>query len=160
MLGRTAAALLTASLLASTAALAQPVTPGTGVQASQAWSRATPPGADTAAIYVILKAPTTDRLIGATTPEAKKAEIHQITMAGNVRVMRAMRSGLPLPPGQPVSLQPGGYHIMLTGLTNPLKLGDTFPIHLAFQTSPAIDLVARVASIGVSEPPAAGNDLR
>lgn len=160
MLGRRAAALLTASLLATPAAWAQPVTPGTGVQASQAWSRATPPGADTAAVYVILKAPTADRLIGGTTPEAKKVEIHQITMDGNVMVMRAMPNGLALPPGQPVSLQPGSYHVMLTGLTNPLKLGDTFPIHLSFQTSPAIDLVVRVAAIGVSEPPPAGTDLR
>ena len=76
-------------------------------------------------------------------------------MANNVMVMRELVGGLLLPAGEPVSLQPGGYHIMLLGLTTPLKLGQTFPMHLTFAISPAIDITARVAAIGVSSPPAA-----
>lgn len=160
MFDKRAAALLASVLLAATAAHAQPAEPGNGVTATQAWSRATPPGAQTAAVYVTLKAPTQDKLVGITTPEAMKAEVHLMAMNGNVMVMRDIPGGLPLPPGQPVSLQPGGYHIMLTGLTGPLKLGQTFPLHLTFQKSQPIDIVARVAAIGASTPPAAGTDTQ
>lgn len=155
MLAKSAFALLIAGLLAATAAQAQPTMPGDGVTASQAWSRVTPPGADTAAVYVTLKAPVGDKLIAASTPEAKEVKIHQITMANNVMIMRELVGGLLLPAGEPVPLQPGGYHIMLLGLTSPLTLGQTFPMHLTFAISPAIDIVARVAAIGVSSPPAA-----
>ena len=162
MLAKTAFAVFTTALLAATAAQAiaaqaQPTRPGDGVTASQAWSRVTPTGADTAAVYLTLKAPVQDKLVAISTPEAKKAEVHQMTMNGNVMVMRELPGGLPLPAGQPVPLQPGGYHIMLTGLTTPLKLGQTFPLHLTFATSPAIDVTARVAAIGASVPPSAGD---
>ena len=78
-----------------------------------------------------------------------------MTMNGNVMIMREVQGGLDLPPGQAVSLQPGGYHVMLTGLKAPLKLNQTFPLHLTFQVSPPIDVIARVASIGASTPPSA-----
>lgn len=152
MLVKTAAAILIASL---TAAHAQPSVPGSGVTATPAWSRVTQPGADTAAVYVTLKAPVQDKLIAAATPEAKKAEIQNTTVENNVVVMHQLPAGLGLPPGQPVPLQPGGYQITLTGLTKPLKLNDTFPLRLTFEISQPIDLVARVAAIGVSNPPAA-----
>ena len=149
MLVKTAAAVL----ILATAAHAQPSVPGSGVTATPAWTRVTT--TDTAALYVTLKAPVRDRLIAASTPEAKTAEIQNTVVENNAIVMRQLPAGLALPPGQPVSLQPGGYHIMLTGLTKPLKLNDTFPIRLTFQTSQPIDLVARVAANGTSTPPAA-----
>ena len=128
--------------------------------ATTAWSRATSAGADSAAVYVTLKSPVLDRLVAASSPEAGKAEVHQITVDAGVMVMRPLQGGLVLPPGQPVSLQPGGYHIMLTGLKGPLTLNQTFPLHLVFQVSQPIDVVARVAAIGVSTPPAAGSTLQ
>jgi copper(I)-binding protein len=155
MLVKRAAVVLISGFLAATAVQAQPSTPGAGVVATTAWSRATPPGADTAAVYITLKSPVADKLIAVTTPEAGKAEVHQMTMNGNVMIMREVQGGLDLPPGQAVSLQPGGYHLMLTGLKAPLKLNQTFPLHLTFQVSPPIDVIARVASIGASTPPSA-----
>ena len=149
-MGKCAAVALIAGLLTAGSAHAQPSVPGSGVTATAPWSRATPGGADTAAVYVTLKSPVQDRLIGASSPQAAKAEIHQITVSGNVMVMRELQGGLSLPPGQPVPLQPGGYHIMLTGLKGPLTLNQTFPLHLVFQVSQPIDVVARVAAVGVS----------
>ncbi len=160
MFDKHAAALLASVLLTATPAPAQPSQPGSGVTATQAWSRATPPGAQTAAVYVTLKAPVQDKLIGVATPEAKKAEVHLVAVNGNVMEMREVPGGLPLPPGQPVSLQPGGYQIMLTGLTGPLKFGQTFPLRLTFLVSQPIDIVARVAAIGASIPPDAGADIK
>lgn len=159
-MGKRAVVASIVGLLAAASAQAQPSVPGSGVTATTAWSRVTPTGADTAAVYVTLKSPVLDRLVGASTPEASKAEMHQITVDGGVMVMRPVQGGLVLPPGQPVPLQPGGYHIMLTGLKAPLKLNQTFPLHLTFQVSQPIDVVARVAAVGVSTPPAAGSTLQ
>jgi copper(I)-binding protein len=35
---------------------------------------------------------------------------------------------LPLEPGKPLTLTPGGYQIMLLGLEPPLKQGQSFPL--------------------------------
>ena len=152
MLVKTTAAILLATLAA---AHAQPSVPGSGVTATTPWTRATT--ADTAAVYVTLKSPVQDRLIAVTTPGAT-AQLDLMVVDGGTTVARPLPAGLALPPGQPVPLQPGGYFITLTGLTKPLQLNDTFPLRLTFAISQPIDLTARVAAIGPSNPPAAGTN--
>ena len=46
--------------------------------------------------------------------------------------MRQLES-LELPAKQTVKLEPGGLHIMLLDLKNPLKLGDKVPLRLTLQ---------------------------
>ena len=46
--------------------------------------------------------------------------------------MRAV-PGLELPAGKPVDLKPGGYHVMLMDLKQPLKAGDTVPLTLVVE---------------------------
>ena len=78
--------------------------------------------------------------------------VHEMTMDGNVMRMRPVPGGLALPPGQAVTLQPGGYHIMLEGLKSPLKQGQGIPLHLTFAKSNPVDVTATVAAIGASGP--------
>ena len=130
---------------------AQPSQPN-AVAATAAWSRATPPGAQTAAVYLTLKSAFADKLVAISTPAAKTAQVHSMTMDGNVMRMRDV-TNLDLPAGQPVSLQPGGYHIMLEGLAAPLKRGQTIPLHLTFQKSAPIDVQAVVATMGATTAP-------
>ena len=133
------------------------------VQVSNAWSRATPGGASTGAVYLTLDSPAGDTLTGATSPVAKTASVHEMSMDGNVMKMRALPAGLPLPPGQHVMLQPGGYHIMLEGLNAPLKQGQTLPLHLTFAKSAPVDVVATVAGVGASGPSSgamSGHDMK
>lgn len=113
---------------ASTAAQTNPV------EVSNAWARATPGKAENGAAYLTLKSAVADRLTGASTPLAKKAELHQMTMDGTVMKMRQL-SGIDLPAGQPVTLKPGAMHVMLVGLTQPLKVGQSFPLTLHFEKS-------------------------
>ena len=120
------------------------------VVAEHPWSRATPPGASTGAVYVTLLSKDGDRLVGATSPAATGASVHDMTMDGNIMRMREVVGGLTLPPGKPVALQPGGYHIMLTGLKAPLKRGETVPLHLTFANAPPLDIAAPIAGIGAS----------
>lgn len=133
--------------LSAAAALAQ----GGDVVIKDVWARATPGGAQTAAVYATLESPAGDRLTGASTPAAQKAELHQMTMHGNVMEMRPV-AGLDLPPGQPVTLKPGGYHLMLTGLAKPLVAGTSFPLTLDFAKAGARQLTVSVAGIGAMGP--------
>ena len=105
-------------LFSTAAALAQ----SGDIEIKNAWARATPGGAQTAAAYVTIEAPSGDRLTGVSTPAAQKADIHSMTMDNGVMKMRQL-DGLDLPAGKEVTLKPGGYHIMLTGLAKPLEAG-------------------------------------
>ena len=141
---------LTAALLAVTTALAQQ--PASPVQARDAWARATPPGASTGAVYMTLIRPADDRLTGASSPVAGEASVHEMRMTGEVMHMRAVENGLALPAGKPVTLAPGGYHLMLERLKAPLKPGEAMPVHLTFQKAPPLDVTAQVQSIGAAGP--------
>lgn len=113
------------------------------VTADGAWSRATAPQQAVGAAYVTLSSPVADRLTGASSPAATTVQLHEMTMNGAVMRMREA-PGIPLAPGKPVRLAPGGLHLMLVGLRAPLKPGDEVPIHLTFEHAPALDIVAIV----------------
>ena len=125
------------------------------IVADHPWSRATPPGATTGAVYLTLTSKDGDQLIGASSPASSGAGVHDMTMDGNIMRMREVIGGLALPPGQAVTLQPGGYHIMLNGLKAPLKRGETVQLHLTFAKSPPLDISAPIAGIGASAAPGA-----
>jgi periplasmic copper chaperone A len=134
-------------MLFSAAALAQ----GDDVKITDAWARATPGGAQTAAAYVTVESTAGDRLTGASTPAAQKADIHEMTMEGNVMKMRQV-DGVDLPAGKPVTLKPGGYHIMLTGLAKPLQEGQTFPLTLDFAKAGTRQITISVEKVGAMGP--------
>ena len=117
-----------AGLLVASAALAQPAQP----EVNDAWARATPGKADNGVVYLTIQSPTGDRLVSASSPVAKKAELHTMSMQGTVMKMRPS-AGLDIPSGQPVTLKPGGEHIMLMGLNQPLRDGQSFPLTLDFE---------------------------
>ena len=120
------AGLVLAGLLCAGAALAQ------AVRAEGAWARATVPGQQATGAFMTLTAPAGARLVGASSPAAGVAEIHEMAMQGDVMKMRAIES-LALPAGQPVQLKPGGHHIMLLDLKAPLAEGATVPLTLLFK---------------------------
>jgi copper(I)-binding protein len=95
------------------------------------WARATPGGAKVGAVYLTLvnDGKATDRLLKAATPLAAGVSIHTMIKDGDVMRMREV-DGVEIPAGKTVELKPGGLHIMLMGLTRPLKEGDMFPLTL------------------------------
>jgi copper(I)-binding protein len=120
-----------------------------GVAVTDAWARATPPGAKAAAAYVTIanNGSAADQLVAASTPVAGKAQVHTTINADGVMQMRPV-DALDVKPGATVTLKPGGYHIMLTDLKQPLKEGDTFPLSLRFQTAGTIETTVAVAKAG------------
>ena len=141
--------LAAAGLLVTLPALAQPA----NVAVTQAWSRATTAAAQTGAIYVTVTASQPDRLTGASTPAAATAELHVSRMDHGVMQMRPVPDGLPVTPGTPIRMVPGGYHLMLTGLKQPLKQGDHIPVTLTFEHAGPVTADAVVAGPGASAPP-------
>ena len=127
------------------------------VRAVQPWARATAPQQKVGGAYVTLTSPAGDRLLGASSPVAGKAGLHEMRMDGNVMRMRELADGLPLPAGQAVALAPGGYHIMLMDLKQPLVAGQVIPVQLRFQNAPPLDLQVTVAPVGAGGPPGKGD---
>jgi len=121
------------------------------IEVKDAWARATPGGAQAAAAYVTLQSAAGDTLTGVATPIAQKAELHSMTMDGDVMKMRQVDS-IDLPAGQPVALKPGGYHIMLTGLTKPLQDGQSFPLTLTFAKAGIREVTVTVQKVGAMAP--------
>ena len=123
------------------------------VEARSAWVRGTAPGQTTAGAYMELTSDRRASLLGAESPAAGSAEIHEMKMEGNVMRMRAV-SRLELPPGKTVELRPGGHHMMLVDLKRPLKKGDLVPIRLKVELSDktikTIQVVAEVRELAAT----------
>jgi len=125
---------------------------GAGIAVGDAWARATPRTATTGAAYVtITDNGSPDQLTGFSTPVAGMAQLHDMKIVNGVMKMRAVAS-IPLPTGKPVTLAPGGFHVMLTRLKHPLKKGDTFPLTVTFEHAAPITVRVTVAAAGASRP--------
>jgi copper(I)-binding protein len=150
---------LTAPTLLFIAALAAPATLAADYKAgaiviSNPWARATPSGATAGAGYftVTNSGTTPDRLVAATSEAASNADIHEMTMANGVMQMRPLQGGLELKPGETVQLKPGGQHVMMTGLKQPLKQGDHIKGTLTFEKAGKVDIEYDVKAIGAPAP--------
>jgi copper(I)-binding protein len=58
--------------------------------------------------------------------------LHTHIRDGEVMRMRPV-ADIPIPPGETVRLRPGGLHVMLIGLKEPLRQGTTVPLTLRFE---------------------------
>ena len=103
-----------------------------GVTVTDAWIRATAPGQTTAAVYLQIKSDAAAKLVSVSSPAARIVQIHEMKMNGGVMQMRAI-SSLDLPAGKTVELKPGGYHIMLSQISQPLKEGTAVPLTLTVE---------------------------
>ena len=117
------------------------------------WARATPAGAKTAAAYVTLinTGPSADRLLGATSPVTDKIQFHKESEENGVARMRELQT-VEVAAGAKVSFKPGDMHMMMVGLKQPLKEGQTIPLALRFEKAGNIDVTASVAKVGAMQP--------
>lgn len=121
--------LLPASLLAAFA-FATATSAFAHVTVSNPWVRATVAQQQASGVFMDLRSMHDNaQLVGVKTEAASSAEVHEMRMQDNVMKMRAVTS-VNLPSGQTVSLKPGGYHIMLTGLKKPLVAGESLDLTL------------------------------
>jgi len=145
--------MIVATLAFAAVSLAAPAAQAQSVKAEQVWARATAPHAQSAAVYVTLTAGIADRLIGARSEAAATIQVHQTAMDGGIMHMMAVPGGLPLPAGKKITLAPGGYHLMLTGLDDQLVQGETFRLTLYFAHEAPLTINVPVASAGATMAP-------
>ena len=81
----------------------------------------------------------TERLTGASTYIADRAELHAHETEGSVIRMRRVEA-IEIPADGTVELAPGGPHVMLMGLRTPLVKGMTFPLTLVFESAGKVDV--------------------
>ena len=121
-------------MLAAVVCAAVPSAFAQSVKVENAWARATVPGQKTGSVYLELTSASDAALVAAGSPAAARAELHSMTMDGGVMRMRALPR-VELPAGKKVALAPGGMHVMLVDLKQPLKAGDKVPVTLSVQSS-------------------------
>lgn len=102
------------------------------------WVKAAPDGM-TAAFASITNSADHDVTITAAASESATAvELHEVVDS----VMRPVADGLTVPAGGILTLEPGGYHIMLMGLTLPIAPGDEVTVTLTMSDGSTVDLTA------------------
>ncbi len=125
-----------------------------GLAAVGPWVRAAivPEGSDApdappvnSAAYLVLRnaGEADDAIVAVETDVAETVELHTVTMAEGVMRMRQVES-IPVPAAGEAVLEPGGYHVMLIGITRPLEEGDTVPLTLRLESGAVLELSAPV----------------
>lgn len=136
-------------------------TAGSGeTTATDAWARVTTPTQADGAVYMTIQSPDGDTLTGVSVPSsvASDAQLHETTDEGSTDSTDSMDSTgadagdammgmkevdqVEIPADQSVALEPGGYHIMLMDLAEPIAEGDTIPVTLEFEQAGKIEVDA------------------
>jgi periplasmic copper chaperone A len=114
-----------------------------------AWARASLGQMRSSAAYLTLEVTgdRVERLIAVASPIAEKATLHMHVMDGNVARMRPL-AAIEIAPGAPTVLEPGGLHIMLTGLGRRLVEGETFPLSLTFESAGTVTIEVPIIGMG------------
>lgn len=115
------------------AAPAQTVSNKEIVSITDAWVRSTNAGQEVGAAYMTLTSAEDVSLTGASSDASGSVEIHSMTMENGVMKMR-MLDALALTARKPYPLAPGGYHLMLFDLKQPLAVGTPVNFVLHFET--------------------------
>lgn len=114
------------------------------------WARPAGAGMPNSAAYAVLLNLTAedDTLVSAQSDVAEAVELHEMVMGdGDVMQMRPIEGGIVVPAGGLAHLMPGGLHIMLIGLKQELKAGETMDITLTFEKAGEMTL-----TIPIQEP--------
>lgn len=152
----TTAVLLTAVAAISFARGAEVETGGIAITA--AWARATPPGGKVGAAYINIenRSDTEERLLGAASPAAGSVSVHETVEEDGIAKMRPLPS-LSVARGATLEMKPGGIHLMLTGLSAPLREGEQIAVTLQFEDAGSVTVPVEVMPLG-SAGPDAGHD--
>ena len=128
--------------------------PGT-VRVEQPWARASIGTARPAAAYltVINEGEDPVRIVGFETPVAEQTEPHR-TVAENGMMRMQAAGALEVPAGERMVFEPGGLHLMLMDLAEPLEEGESFPLSVRFAVDAPITVTVPILGVGAQGPEA------
>jgi len=136
-----------AALAACAAGLAAAAPPAI----SDAWLRATPPGAKTGAAYLTVSGDAADTLLAASSPAARSVELHAHVTENDLSRMQRLAE-VPVPTDATVRFEPGGLHLMLIDIAAPLVAGQRVTLTLRFANAGDIEITAPVIDARASAP--------
>ena len=122
---------------------------GAKIVVSDAWIRELPPSSSVTAAYMIIEnlGNDDDKLTGVNASFAGHAGIHTTQIDNNgIAQMKILRE-LVIPSGKKVVLEPGGTHIMLTDITEPIKRDDTLKLELMFEREGMKEISVKVKGL-------------
>jgi len=123
---------------------------GSAFTVEDAWVRSNPNLMGAA--YMVLTSPTDDELVAASVDPsiAGSVEVHEVTMQDGMMRMGQV-AGIPLPAGQPVVFEPGGYHLMLLDMPAVLAVGTAVELTLTLASGTTLTVTATVRESAVPE---------
>ena len=118
------------------------------VLVQQVWVRSTPTAARGSSAYatIINTSAKADRLMEVSSPDADKVELKTSTVDG-IRTQATLAQTLPVPAKATLELKPGASHVVMTGLTRPLRAGETLSLTFSFEFFGDVDVEAMVAPL-------------
>ena len=145
-----AMALFAIAATAASAAIAQDYQSGP-LKIEHPWAR--PSYTANGSVYMTLSngGDVADRLLAVKTDIAGDVMLHESRMEGEVMKMVPLENGVEVPAHGSAELKPLGMHVMLMGLRQPLKEGDTFPLTLVFEKQGEVPIKVNVTQQPVSE---------
>lgn len=112
-----------------------------GIHIENAYARVNPSGSGAVFFEIVNHSDQPDRLIAAASDAAARVELHtHVQDAQGVMRMIEVEDGIPVAGGETRVLARGGDHVMLMGLTKPLKDGDVVPLTLTFERGEVLTL--------------------
>jgi copper(I)-binding protein len=110
----------------------------------EAWGRATGEGANGAAYVTIMNPDSVSvHLDSVRTTAARAAELHETVLTDGIARMTPL-TGLDIPAGGRLQMEPGGAHVMLVELAAPASIGDSLPIQLYFSNGKSVSSFVKV----------------
>jgi len=133
---------------------------GPGMLVHDAWTRASPMVDLAGAVFMLIENTTTqdDALIGASSPAATVVELHQSAVSDDGMISMTPVEAVPVPAGGSAVLEPGGYHVMLIGLVEPLQVGASIEVTLTFEHAQPRTVSALVKPVGPMDTTPMGGD--
>ena len=122
------------AILVGWLATASPAAGGGSLAVADAWARATIGAATVSAVYLTVtnRGDSPDRLVGADAERAGRTMFHRSVVEDGVMKMRHA-GAVEIPAGETVRLEPGGLHLMLTGVSPRLDSGERIAVTLRFE---------------------------
>lgn len=110
------------------------------IEVSNSWARLVPNGMGALYFDIQNSHSESDILVRASSPNAKSVMLHETQRKDNIASMKHLVMGIKIPESGNVSLKPGSFHIMISGLDQGLKLGDKIEVLLEFKNNENITL--------------------
>ncbi|MDG1164870.1 MAG: copper chaperone PCu(A)C [Porticoccaceae bacterium] len=136
-------------ILVAQASLVAPLAQSSSLQASDSYIRTMPPGLTTTAGFLSItnSGSTPCLLLSAESQLSDRLEFHEHLHSDGMMRMRPVTGGINVPAGETVVFKPGGLHIMLFNIQQPLIAGESTRLQFNTDQCGILDISAEIRSL-------------